>query len=77
MEKVNLKGKLVLKKEVLSKLDMTNISGGQTGQNICAQTVFPCTSIVQTIPANCNITVKKSICIQCQITTTISIQTGP
>jgi hypothetical protein len=30
MKKVNLKGKLNLKKETLSKLDMTNVSGGVT-----------------------------------------------
>jgi hypothetical protein len=38
MKKVNLKGKLNLKKETLSKLDMTSVSGGATA--LCAQSLI-------------------------------------
>jgi hypothetical protein len=70
MKKVNLKGKLGLKKETISKLDMGNVSGGQTGQGICAQTqIIICQ--IQTLKPTCNtITHKPSICFTCTITTT-------
>jgi hypothetical protein len=57
MKKVNLKGKLNLKKETLSKLDMTNVSGGATVtcQTInlmvtCGMNTLKCASLVCTFP---------------------------
>jgi natural product precursor len=38
MKKVNLKGTLNLKKETMSKLEMTNLKGGATIQAACTKT---------------------------------------
>ncbi len=60
MKKVNLKGKLSLKKETMSKLDMESTSGGAT--QICGTSPVICQKsllvLCQTININCLQTIK-------------------
>jgi hypothetical protein len=77
MKKVNLKGKLGLKKETMSKFDMNQVSGGASIPNtICGPQSLLVICPQPTFKVNCTtITLKQSICFGCTITTTIT--TGP
>jgi hypothetical protein len=64
MKKVNLKGKLDLKKEVMSKFDMNNVNGGASNPNtVCGQQSLLVICPLPSAYVNCTaITMEKFTC---------------